>query len=667
MSREWDSSRQSTKLRQRRVIMKIEQKASFGSEKGIALVTTLMLSLLLSILIAGMLLASTSDTLIGSNDVRNNQAFYVAEAGINRAAGWFTARFGADPNSGLYVLPEKYLNAEPTIIGGVDYGEMGSNAAGDVGKLSYTTGELNYKGTLNEDKPYYKPGALAGSSEQSIPTSVKVPVSGNLQNVVLAGDSTNTYPTSYTVNSLNPAGAATSFTYANVVSNFTSTLVNQQEGDGTFSVKAILVSVLPPPNATQDGTITWLVQSTGRLTRGTDTTIASTTLWAYMSARVQRIQGIRTVQSTTQVVNADPGVVSRGMVQLGSNTVTIDSYKSSKGAWGSPLAAGTYAGQIGAYNSGSRGDVRSNNEFLNGAYGYLNITNGVVTGNAYATFFEDGKNGKYVSGDWVADAASPVYLPPPPGPILVDSTKVMYTQSPSVFFGGAGIPADSGHEVFGKPPLTFTNIDPIPPVAAGSHDYSYGTNGNGTLPAGNYNNISVSKGQFTVPPGTYGTMNVSSQGTLVLGVPGQTTTYNFQGFTSGAQTRIIYRGPVVINVNTSLNIGGQGATSDLTTPASAVHWNFKGGNGELVSVGGGGDTLGVFYAPNNDLTYTGNGDFYGAIAAKTVTVKGTGKLHIDEDALLPVMTTKKVIINATIIVGYTATNYSLWRITQAID
>jgi hypothetical protein len=386
-----------------------------------------------------------------------------------------------------------------------------------------------------------------------------------------------------------------------------------------------------------------------------------------MSARVHRIEGIRTVQSTTQVVNVDPGVVSRGMVQLNSNTVTIDSYKSSKGAWGSTLAAGTYAGQIGAYNKGSRGDVRSNNEFINGAYGYLNITNGVVTGNAYATFFQDGKNGKYVSGEWIEDPASPAYLPPPPGPILVDSSKVMYTQSPSVFFGSAGVPADSGHKVYGKPPLTFTTIDPIPPVAAGSHDYSYSSNGNGTLPAGNYNTISVSKGQFTVPPGTYGTMSVSSQGTVVLGVPGQTTTYNFQGFTSGAQTKIIYRGPVVINVNTSLNIGGQGATSDLTTPASAVHWNFKGGNGELVSVGGGGDTLGVFYAPNNDLTYTGNGNFYGAIAAKSVTVKGTGALHIDQDALLPVTTTKKVVITAKIIVGYTATNYSLWRITQAID
>jgi hypothetical protein len=622
------------------LIMKIEQKASFSNEKGIALVTTLMLSLLLSILVAGMLLASTSDTLIGSNDVRNNQAFYIAEAGINRASGWFTARFGADPNSGLYVLPEKYLNPEPTMISGVDYGMMGSNTAGEAGKLSYTTGELNYKGTLNEANPYYKPGAVAGSAEQSIPTSVKMLVGGNLQNVVLAGDSTNTYPTSYTVNSLNSAGAATSFTYSNVVSNFTSTLVNQQEGDGIFSLKAILVSVLPPPDATQDGTVTWLIQSTGKLTRGTNTTIASSTLWAYLSARVHRIEGIRTVASTTQVVNADPGVVARGMVAVNANTVTIDSYKSSKGQYNASLAAGTYSGQIGATNKGSRGDVRTNDETINGVVGYINISNGVVTGNGYSTF-------------------------PPPGagqqdPIFIDPAKVVFTQSPRV-------PFDASHKYYSLPPLTFPDIPAIPPPAAGAKNYSYSTNANGTLPAGNYNNISVTKGQFTVPPGTYGTMSISSQGTVVLGVPGQTTTYNFEGFTSGAQTTIIYRGPVVINVKSSLDIGGQGSTSDLTTPASAIHWNFKGGNGELVSVGGGGNTLGVFYSPNNTLIYKGNGDFYGAIASKTVDIRGTGALHVDEDALLPVTTTKQVVVTATIIVGYTATNYSLWRITEEID
>jgi Tfp pilus assembly protein PilX len=644
------------------LIMKNEQEAIFSNERGIALVTTLMLSLLLSVLVAGMLLASTSDTLIGGNDLRNNQAFYVAEAGINRAAGWFTAKFGADPKSGLYVLPEKYLNPEPTLIGGVDYGLMGSNTTGEIGKLSYTTGELNYKGTLAEDKPFYKPGAAAGTDVQAVPTSVKVPVGGILQNVVLAGDSTNTYPTSYTVNSLNAAGVATAYTYTAVVSNFTNTLVDQQEGEGAFTIKAILVSLLPPPNATQDGTITWLIQSTGKLTRGANTTGASSTIWAYLSARVHRIEGVRTVASTTQVVNADPGVVARGMVLINANTVTIDSYKSSIGAWGTALPADTFLGQIGAYNTGSRGDVRTNNELIAGAYGFLNITNGVVTGNAYATFNAEGYN-----YDPDGNNVGPVLLPPPPGPINIDSTKVMYTQSPAVFFGSAGTPAGSGKTQYNTPPLTFTAINPIPPVAAGSNDYSFSSSTNGTLPAGNYNNISISKGQFTVPPGTYGTMNVSATGTVVLGVPGQTTTYNFQGFISGAQTKIVYRGPVVINVNTSLNIGGQGATADLATPASAVHWNFKGGNGEMVNVGGGGDTLGVFYAPNNDLTYTGNGSFYGAIAARNVTVKGTGALHIDQDALLPVTTTKKVVVTATIIVGYTATNYSLWRITQAID
>lgn len=619
--------------------MKTDHTGISDKESGIALVTTLMLSLLLSILIAGMLLASTSDTLINRNDLSNNQAFYIAEAGINRAAGWFTARFG-DPNSGLYILPEKYLNPEPTMVGGVDYGMMGSNTAGQTGKFSYTTGELNYKGNLNEDKPYYKPGIVTSVPEQTIPTSVKVLVGGNLQNVVLAGDSTNTYPTSYTVNSLNAAGAATAFTYTDVVTNFTNTLVNQQEGEGAFTVKAVLVSILPPPDATQDGTITWLVESTGTLTRGSNTTFASSTISAYLSARVSRVQGIRTVQSTTQVVNADPGVVSRGMVAINANAVAIDSYKSSKGQYGISLAAGTYTGQIGSRNVGSRGDVRTNDETINGVVGYINISNGTVTGSGYSTFPAPASGGQ--------------------DPIFIDPSKVLYSSNPTVAF-------DPSHKYYGLPALTFPDIPPIPTPAAGAQDYTYKTNGNGTLPPGNYRNISVTKGQFTVPPGTYGSMSISSQGAVILGVPGQTTTYNFQGFTSGAQSTIIYRGPVVINVNTSLDIGGQGSTSDLTTPASAVHWNFKGGNGEVVSVGGGGNTLGVFYAPNNNLQYKGNGDFYGAIASKSVDVNGNGALHIDEDALLPVTTTKQVVVSTTIIVGYTATNYCLWRITQNID
>jgi hypothetical protein len=635
------------------------EEAFCKSEKGIALVTTLMLSLLLSVLVGGMLIASTTDTLIGSNDVRNNQAFYIAEAGLNRSAGWFTSKFGIAPSSGLFVLPEKYL----------DSNWLGTNTDGAVGKLSYTTGVANYAGVV-EAFPYYKPGVSNTSSEQAIPTSVKTLVDGNLQNIVLAGDSSNTYPTSYTVNGVNASGVATTYTYSNVVSDFTSNLVSQQVGDGSFTVKAILISILPA-TGTGSGMMTWLIQSQGSLKRGTKN-IASATVWAYMSALVNPVLGSRTVSSTTSTVNVDPGVVSRSMVNLGTNTVTIDSYKSSKGLYGASLTADTYQGQIGSVNKGSRGDVRTNNEQdPNGVtgsdgnkYGYLNITNGVVTGNAYSTFFQDGANGQYQGGDWV-ESGSPL-LPPPPGPILIDTTKVMYTQSPAVFFGGAGTPTYSGHEQYGEPPLTFPDIPDIPTPTGNS--FTWNKTQTGTLPVGNYTDINISKGQLTVPGGTYGTMNLSSSGVVVLGTPGQTTTYNFQGFVTGSQTQIVYAGPVVINVKSSLNIGGQGQIQGgSTTPASAIHWNFKGGNGEVVQLNGGGNTLGVYYCPNNQLNYYGNGEFFGAIAAKSVQLSGNTKIHIDEDALLPVTTTKKVVVTAVITVGYTATNYSLWRITQEID
>ncbi|HKQ03568.1 MAG TPA: PilX N-terminal domain-containing pilus assembly protein [Blastocatellia bacterium] len=155
------------------------------NERGVALVTCLLLTLLLSLLTAAMLMASTTDVLISGNDIRTNQAFYVAESGVHRAAGWFTSKFGADPNTGLYVLPAQYA----------------SNTAGAAGKLSYT------------NTPFFQSAAGATSAEQTIPTSVKVLNSNVLKNVVLAGDSSNTYPASYSLSANDSSGAPTTFSY----------------------------------------------------------------------------------------------------------------------------------------------------------------------------------------------------------------------------------------------------------------------------------------------------------------------------------------------------------------------------------------------------------------------------------------------------------------------
>ncbi|HKG23825.1 MAG TPA: PilX N-terminal domain-containing pilus assembly protein [Blastocatellia bacterium] len=606
--------------------MKTRSKTVFKNERGVALVTTLMLSLLLSILVGGMLIASTSDTLIGSNDVRSNQAFYVAEAGINRAAGWFSSRFGSTPSAG-YVLPEKYFDAD----------WKGSNTVGVAGKLSFTTGEKNFAGET-EESPYYKPGAVSDSTEQALPTSVKTLVDGKLQNVVLAGDSTNTFPTNYSVVGLNDANVETTYTYADLVSTFTSELADQKVGDGTFSVKAILVSVLPE-TASGSGMITWLVKSEGKLTRG-NSTVASATVWAYMSTSLDKVLGSRLVDYEDQVVNVDPGVVARGMVDVKANSIQIDSYKSSKGIWGKSLAAGSYTGQIGAYNVGSRGDVRTNNDTINGVVGRINISNGNVTGNGYSTL------------ELPANATSST------DPIWIDPSKVLYTTSPAVAF-------DATHKYYGEPKLSFPDIPDIPKPTG--NNYSYSSNGNATLPSGNYKDISVSKGQLSIPAGTYGKLNMTSSGSVVLGVPGQTTTYNFQEFSMGSQATLKFNGPVVINVQSSLVIGGQGGIPDLSIPASQIHWNFKGGSNEVVKIGGGGNTLGVFYAPNNALEIQGNGPFYGAIASKSVDLNGTGAVHVDEDAILPVTTTIQVAVKAITTVTYTGSSYSLWRIMQQID
>jgi len=590
--------------------MLMKRNFDISDDKGIAMVTTLLLTLLLSILVGAMLAASTSDVQITGNDIRTNQTFYIAEAGVHRAAGWFTSKFGADPNSGLFILPTQ--NA--------------SNSAGVAGQLSYTA------------TPYYQPGVSATTFDQQLATSVKTLSSGLLKNVVLAGDSSNTYPTSYTVTANNGSGTPTTFTYSSVVSDFTSNLYNQTEGEGFFTIKAILVSVIPPSGAVQ-GTVTWLIESDGTIRQGSNTPIASATMYAYLSARVSPITVTQTVNTPGQVISAGPGVIGRGMISAGANQIHIDSYKSSKGAYGIALASNSYPGQIGSVNLGSRGDVRTNDEFG----GYIDISNGTVTGGGYSTFAKVSPDNSYTFD-----------------PINIDTTKVDYTASPLVLF------SDS-HKYYSQPALTFPSIPTPPSPPSGSPDFSWSSNSSKTLPAGNYNTINVSKGTVTVPPGNYGSMNLSSQGVIVLGVAGQTSTYNFQNFSSTSQTQIIFKGPVTINVNNSLDVGAQGQIADVSTPASAIRWNFVGGSGQTVSIGGGGNTLGVFYAPNNTLYMRGGTTFYGSIAALSVSLGGNADIHVDEDSVPGVLTTQTVSTTTTATIGYTATNYSLWRITQAIN
>jgi hypothetical protein len=578
------------------------------NDTGIAMVTTLLLTLLLSVLVAAMLFSSTADTLIGGNDVRTNEAFYIAEAGINRSAGWFSSKFGTDPNSGLFILPQ----------------QTASNSSGTADKFSYT------------DPPYYQKGASITAPEQATPSSVKILAGGNLQNVVLAGDSSNTYPTSYRVGANDSSGAHTVFNYDNVVTDFTNNLVNQTAGEGQFTVKATLISIILP-NGVVQGTATWLLQSTAKIKRGSRD-IASATMYGYLSAHLTPVEDTVTLPNGVTRVAATPGVIGRKMVKWRSNSATVDSYRSSKGTYNAALAANSFQGQIGTHNRGKRGDIRTNNEPLaDGTHGFIQVQNGTITGSAFATD--------------PAPAPSATYNPID---ILLGHVSNGY---------GGDFTASS--EFYGADPLYFAPITAIP-TPTGTTNYEWNSKNNGTLPAGNYRNVTVTKGQLTVPPGTYKDINVATQGTLVLGVAGQQSVYNFQSFSSNAQATIVYRGPVTINVQSGLDAGA-GSDVNSVVPPSAIRWNFVGGAGQLVYIGGHGAVVGVFYAPNNDLEIRGGGDFYGTVAALSVDVNGNMGIHVDEDAISGVQRNVAMNITTTSTVGYTATNYSLWRITQAIN
>jgi hypothetical protein len=437
------------------------------------------------------------------------------------------------------------------------------------------------------------------------------------------------------------SGAHATFTYTSVVNDFTNDLVNQTEGEGQFTVNATLVSIILP-NAGVQGTATWLIQSSGTIKRGAKN-IATATLRGYISAHLVPIRDTVTLPNTETQSSAPPGVISRGMIQWTSNAVEIDSYRSSKGQYNQSLASNSFPGQIGNKNRGSKGNIRTNNETVagvnNGNAGYISVKNGTVTGSAYATF----------------------QAPDNGGPDGMDAIDIRLGRVGN----GQGGDFEEKNKVYGAEALVFPPIAAIP-APTGKTDYAWTSKNNGTLPAGNYRDITVTKGQLTVPPGTYRGIEVASQGTLVLGVAGQQSVYNFQDFSSSAQASITYRGPVTINVQNDLDAGA-GSAFNSVVPPSAIRWNFIGGPGKKIEIGGNADVVGVFYAPNSDLEIRGGGDFYGIVAARSVNISGNVGIHVDEDAISGVQQTVTTNVPVTSIVGYTASNYSLWRITQAIN
>jgi Ca2+-binding RTX toxin-like protein len=110
-------------------------------------------------------------------------------------------------------------------------------------------------------------------------------------------------------------------------------------------------------------------------------------------------------------------------------------------------------------------------------------------------------------------------------------------------------------------------------------------------------------------------------------VPGQNTVYNLVGFSGGGQATIVYKGPVTINVKDTLTAGAGTDVAASTVPPASIRWNFLGGAGQTILLGGNSAVVGVFFAPNNDVQISGTGDFYGAMLLEASQSTATAQFN----------------------------------------
>ncbi len=159
-------------------------------------------------------------------------------------------------------------------------------------------------------------------------------------------------------------------------------------------------------------------------------------------------------------------------------------------------------------------------------------------------------------------------------------------------------------------PAPFTPPTPtIPPPGATN------VNGGGTIPPGNYGDITLSGKQVLVlTPGTYNINSISESGQSQVAIAPDPITGLY--------------GPVIVNVtgnnqSTPIDISGQGISNPTLDP-SLLSFLYA-GTGQINIVGLGASAA-VIYAPNATASFKGNGNFYGSVIAAKLTDVGNGVL-----------------------------------------
>lgn len=174
-------------------------------------------------------------------------------------------------------------------------------------------------------------------------------------------------------------------------------------------------------------------------------------------------------------------------------------------------------------------------------------------------------------------------------------------------YGGATVTGGIVHLPQAVTFPTPTDPDPLPPTTST-----------------NYNSDTT----LTPEGGPYGNIKILAGATLHLSAG----TYVFNSLTlAGNSFLVVDSGPVIVtvagqDVATAIDFSG-GTVSNPGYDPSTLQFVY-GGSG-AVKLTGGANTAAVVFAPNANVTFSGNGDYYGSVVGRYITDVGGAQIHYD--------------------------------------
>jgi len=129
----------------------------------------------------------------------------------------------------------------------------------------------------------------------------------------------------------------------------------------------------------------------------------------------------------------------------------------------------------------------------------------------------------------------------------------------------------------------------------------------------------------TVPGGliSQGALSVSGNNTVTL--PGGT--YLYSSISVSGNGRLRFTGVATLYLTGTLSVSGNGIGTASNLPPNLLIYVHGNGN---VSFTGNGSFYGAVYAPESSVQISGNGAFYGATLGRTITNSGNGGVHYDQ-------------------------------------